>query len=139
MAHVVQMTSKIKLSGMVSEIKKNCKIILLRRRDKIRQFASWIYFHQSGGVLVDWHNHKPTQMYIKQQEIEISEFEIDQFLLEQMLDDFFQPDDIFYYEELDLSKSSIKKNQYAWDLPLIFSNLDFVESKLQNWIYHEDR
>ena len=43
-AQVVQMISKIQISGMVNQIKQTCEIICLRRRNKVYQFASWIYF-----------------------------------------------------------------------------------------------
>jgi len=138
-AHLVQMTGKIKISGLVTSIKKSCEILVLRRRDKIQQFASWMYFHRSGGVMRSWHNHAEEQMYLEQQQITVTDDDIDQFLLEQLLDDFFQPDQVLYYEDLDLSKSLIKKNQYAWNLPLIFANLTLVRSRLQDWAYHEKR
>lgn len=136
-AHLVQMTSKIKLSGHINRIKENCEIILLRRRDKLQQFASWMYFHKSGGVLRNWHNHKLDQMVFSQGSILVSQTDLDQFLLEQIIDDFFCPDKILYYEDLNLSKSSFKKNLYAWNLPLIFSNLDFVKLQLENWKYYD--
>ena len=134
-AHIVQMSSKISLGGMVTNIKEHCEIIVLRRRDKLKQFSSWMYFHKAGGVMIKWHNHKRSDMLIQKREIEASRSDIDQFLLEQMIDDFFQPDQILYYEDIDFSNSNYQKNQYSWELPLIFSNLDFVKEELNNWQY----
>jgi hypothetical protein len=136
-AQLVQLSSKIAISGRVAEIKAQSEIILLRRRNKLHQFASWMYFHKSGGVLKDWHNHQADHMHINQQGILATQQDIDQFLLEQMIDDFFCPDQVTYYEDLDFEQSTVKKNQYAWELPLIFSNLDFVESQLSNWKYYQ--
>lgn len=136
-ASLVQMDSKVRLSARVSEIKKNCTIVQLRRRDKVKQFASWIYFHRSGSVFRSWHNHRPEQMYIEPGTVEVTSQDIDQFLLEQIIDDFFAPDQVLYYEDLDFSKSQIRKNVYAWDLPNMFSNLDFVKANLADWKYHE--
>jgi len=138
-AHLVQMSSKVKISDMVAEIKQKCEIICLRRRNKVQQFASWIYFHQTGGVFTDWHNHQQDEMRLKQFSIAATEQDIDQFLLEQMLDAFFDPDRTVYYEDCDFGLSNVKKNLYAWDLSLIFSNLDFVRSRLENYCYHEPK
>jgi hypothetical protein len=76
-------------------------------------------------------------MVINKQQILATQEDINQFLLEQTIDDFFCPDEILYYEDLNFEKSKFKKNQYAWDLLLIFSNLDFVKSKLDGWEYYD--
>lgn len=136
-AHIVQMLSKVQLSGKVSSIKKSCEIILLRRRNKLLQFASWMYFHKSGGVLRDWHNHVLDTTAIGVGELCVTQNDIEQFLLEQMLDDFFCPDKIMYYEDIDFSSAEYQKNHYTQDITSIFSNLDFVKKHLADWNYYE--
>lgn len=138
-AHLVQMSSKVKISDMVGEIKQKCEIICLRRRNKVQQFASWIYFHRTGGVFRSWHNHQHDEMRLEKNSITVSEQDVDQFLLEQMLDAFFMPDRTIYYEDCDFALSDVKKNLYAWDLSLIFSNLDYVRSRLGNYYYHDSK
>jgi hypothetical protein len=96
-----------------------------------------MYFHKSGGIMRNWHNHESNFMVINKQQILATQEDINQFLLEQTIDDFFCPDEILYYEDLNFEKSKFKKNQYAWDLLLIFSNLDFVKSKLDGWEYYD--
>lgn len=136
-AHIVQMTVKLQLSSKVSLLKEHCEIISLRRRNKILQFASWMYFHKSGGVFRDWHNHNLDTMAIGPGELHVTQEDIDQFLLEQMLDDFFCPEKIMYYEDIDFSSSDYQKNIYVKDITTIFSNLDFVEKHLAGWKYHD--
>ena len=136
-AHIVQFLSKIYLSGQVTTIKQHCVVVNLRRRDKLYQFASWMYFHQTGGVNGAWHNHLTTDTKLAEKSITATPGDIEQFLSEQMLDDFFSPDYVVYYEDLTFQNSQINKNQYAFDLKNIFLNLEQVEHSLRNWKYHD--
>ena len=137
LAQLVQFASKVKLSHMVPEIKAHCRVISLRRRNKVDQFASWIYFHKTGGVLRSWHNHRISDMLLEPKSITASDEEIDQFIVEQIVDDFFVPDEILYYEDLSLAQSKFQKNQYAWDLKMMFVNLEKIQNRLGSWTYNE--
>jgi len=135
-AHLVAMTSKLRLSLDVDRIHKHCVVIQLRRENKIAQFASYMYFHLTGGVNGPaWHNHKITDTKIEPGSIVASDEQIDQFLLEQIIDDFFRPDYVVHYEQLNFDKSTVNKNQFSYDLPLMFKNLDHVTARLGHWKY----
>ena len=56
-SHLVSMTSKLRVSSDVDQIHNHCVVIQLRRENKITQFASYMYFHLTGGVSgQEWHN-----------------------------------------------------------------------------------
>jgi hypothetical protein len=136
LAHLVSFTSKIRLSGQISKIKQTSLIVNLRRQNKLAQFASWTYFHQTGGRNnIFWHNHLAEQTAIPPGSVTVTDDQIDQFLIEQLIDNFFVPDIVLNYEELTFDKSKIKKNQFFYDLPMMFSNLSHVKSRLENWQY----
>jgi len=135
-AHLVAMTSKLRVASDVDRIHDHCIVIQLRRENKIAQFASYMYFHLTGGVNGPaWHNHKITDTKIQPGSIVASDEQIDQFLLEQIIDDFFLPDYTVHYEQLNFDKSTVNKNQFSYDLPLMFKNLDHVTDRLGHWKY----
>jgi hypothetical protein len=133
--HIVGFTSKIKLTASVDKIKKHCVVVNIKRNDKLKQFASWMYFYKTQAPFELWHNHKPSNMLLPQGSITATEQDIEQFIIEQTIDDFFLPDFVVDYEKTDLSNNRYQKNQYAFDIESIFSNLDFVKQELGNWHY----
>ena len=138
-AHLVAYTSKIRLTAEVQNIKKTSLLINLQRRNKVDQFASWMYFHLTGGIDGKaWHNHDIEDTIIEPATITASEQDIDQFIAEQTIDFFFCPDETVFYEDLTFDFSTYKKNQYKLYLPDIFTNLDYVRSRLENWRYPND-
>ena len=54
---------------------------------------------------------------------------------EQLIDDQFQADTTLYYEDIDFTKSTIKKNSYAFLPELMIENLDEVKFYLSDWTY----
>lgn len=133
---LVQLSPKIKLAGEVATIKKHTVVVNIRRRDKVKQFASWIYFRVMDPTYRQpWHNHLATQTRHQQGSIQVSEQQLEQFILEQMVDDFFLPDFQLCYEDLVFTQTKFFKNQFAFPVELIFSNLDFVKEYLANWQY----
>jgi hypothetical protein len=133
--HIVGFTSKIKLTPCVEKIKEHCVVVNIKRNDKVRQFASWMYFHKTQAPFELWHNHLPSDMLLTPGSIEATEQDIEQFIIEQIVDDFFLPDFVVDYENTDLSNERYTKNQYAFALEHIFSNLDFVKQQLGDWHY----
>lgn len=133
--HIVGFTSKIKLTPSVAQIKEHCVVVNIKRNDKVRQFASWMYFHKTQAPFELWHNHSPDNMLLTPGSIEATELDIEQFIVEQVVDDFFLPDFVVDYEHTNLSNNRYAKNRYAFDLERIFSNLDFVKQELGNWHY----
>ena len=135
-AHLVAMTSKLRVSSDVDRIHEHCVVIQLRRKNKIAQFASYMYFHLTGGVNGPaWHNHKITDTKIGPGSVIASDEQIDQFLLEQMIDDFFKPNYVVDYEQLNFDQSTIKKNKFSYDISMMFKNLDYVVERLGKWKY----
>lgn len=135
-AHIVQLSAKIALSANLAILKQHALIINLKRRNKVKQFASWMYFHNTGGVNGKWHNHDINDTILRPGSITVSSEDIDLFVTEQLTDDFFVPDHVLYYEDLTFDRSEVKKNRYSFDLPTVFSNLDYVEQRLKNWNYY---
>ena len=136
-AHIVQLSAKIVLSADLGTLKKHAVIVNLKRRDKVKQFASWAYFHNTGGINGRWHNHRESDTILQPGSITVTKEDIDLFVTEQLTDDFFLPDYVLYYEDLDFSKSSFKQNQYSFDITQLFSNIDYVKQRLDNWKYNE--
>ena len=136
-AHIVQLSAKIALSADLASIKQHTIIVNLKRRNKVRQFASWMYFHNTGGVNGKWHNHIESDTSLMPGSITVTKEDIDLFVTEQLTDDFFCADHVFYYEDLNFDKASFKKNQYRFNIEQVFSNLDYVEQRLGNWKYYE--
>ena len=135
-AHLVAMTSKLRVSCEVDRIHEHCVVIQLRRQNKIAQFASYMYFHLTGGVNGPaWHDHKITDTKIDPGSVVASDEQIDQFLLEQIIDDFFKPDYVVDYEQLNFDQSTVRKNKFSYDISLMFKNLDYVVERLGNWKY----
>ena len=135
---IVQLTPKIQLSKNLAPIKDHAVIVNIRRRDKIKQFASWIYFRVMDPTKeLGWHNHAKEKTSVGQHSIEAKESDILQFMLEQLIDDYFLPDFNLCYENLTFSKfNKFKKNEFAFPLEEMFSNLDYVKKYLVDWDYH---
>lgn len=135
-AHIVQLSAKIALSSDIGMLKKHTVIVNLKRRNKVKQFASWMYFHATGGVNGKWHNHREEDTKLSPGAITVTSSDIDLFVIEQLTDDFFLPDYTLYYEDMDFVQSTYKKNQYRFNIEEVFSNLDYVNHRLINWKYH---
>lgn len=135
LAHIVQLTPKLVLARDVPKIKNSCLIVNIKRRDKVAQFASWIYFRVMDPTgLHGWHNHRATKTKFKPGEIEAKIEDIMQFQLEQLIDEYFLPDYRLCYEDLIFEhQTTYIKNQFTFDLPKMFSNLDLVEQHLGSW------
>lgn len=134
LGHVVQRYSKIFAVHQAAQIKHSSLIVEIRRRNKVKQFASWMYFQQLGSIYNFQHN---GQDYIPPKSITVSLNNIEDFITDQLLDKSFCPDYTFYYEDLDFNNSRIKKNHYVYPIEQIFSNLDFVEQWLSEWKYND--
>ena len=134
MAHVVQSYSKIFSISKASKLKESTIIVELRRRNKIKQFASWQYFKHIGAIYNFQHN---GQDYLPPGSLTATQQDIEEFIINQIIDQAFNPDYIYYYEDLDLKNSKITKNQYVYPIENIFSNLEFVKNWLENWEYRE--
>lgn len=136
-AHIVQLSAKIALSADLATVKQHNLIVNLKRRNKVNQFASWMYFHRTGGVNGKWHNHIAADTSLLPGAITVTKEDIDLFVTEQLTDNFFCPDYVLYYEDLNFEQSVFKKNQYQFSIEQIFHNLDYVKQRLENWKYYE--
>lgn len=136
-AHIVQLSAKIALSVNLTILKQHTIIINLKRRNKVYQFASWMYFHSIGGINGKWHNHTESDTSVQPGSITVTKEDVDLFVTEQLTDDFFSPDYVLYYEDLNFEQSSYKKNRYQFSIEKIFNNLDYVQQRLTNWKYYE--
>jgi hypothetical protein len=135
-AQVVQLTPKLVLAENVDKIKKDNIIVNIRRRDKVLQFASWIYFRVSDPTaLHGWHNHNANKTRVQPGSVTAAESDIVQFKLEQLLDDYFLPTFNLCYEDLTFTQTNFRKNTFAFHLPKMFSNLDYVKQQLETWQY----
>ena len=135
-AQVVQLTPKMILAENVDRIKKDNIIVNIRRQDKILQFASWIYFRVSDPTaLHGWHNHNANKTRVQPGSVTATESDIAQFKLEQLLDDYFLPTFNLCYEDLTFTQVNFRKNTFAFHLPEMFSNLDYVKQQLGTWHY----
>ena len=136
-AHVVQLTPKIILAEDVVRIKKSNIIVNIKRRDKVNQFASWMYFRVLDPTgLHGWHNHTANKTKLTPGQIEAQETDIAQFKLEQLIDDYFLPDFKLCYEDLALNKQTKwRRNEFAFPLPEMFSNIEYVKKHLESWQY----
>ena len=133
---IVQLTPKIQLAKDVGVIKNHTVIVNIRRRDKIKQFASWMYFRVFDPTgFRGWHNHTVENTNVIQHTIQATESDILQFMLEQLIDDYFLPDFNLCYEELTFTKAKYQKNKFKYPLEEMFSNLDYVKEYLNNWRY----
>lgn len=138
-AHIVQLSAKIALSADLKTLKEHTVIVNLKRQDKVRQFASWMYFHNTGGVNGKWHNHVESDTSLIPGSITVTAEDINLFVTEQLTDNFFCPDYVLYYEELNFEQSSsYKKNRYSFNIEELFSNLDYVKQRLSSWKYYND-
>lgn len=133
LAHVSQSYSKLFAGSTVEQLKKSTTIVEIRRRDKIKQFASWIFFKHIGAIYNFQHD---GQDYLPPGSLTVTLADIEAFIVDQIVDYSFNPEHIFYYEDLDLSHSTIKKNQYVYPIEQIISNLDLVKLHLGNWKYN---
>ena len=134
LSHIVQGLAKIFLTTMVSEIKQHCVTVELRRRDKLQQFASWIYFRHIGAVYDFDH---AGAHYLAPGSIEITMDDIENFLVEQVLDRAFCADVTVYYEDTDFSQSYIRRNRYQYPITNVIKNFDLAQRYLQHWCYHD--
>jgi hypothetical protein len=136
-SQVVQYSSKIKLSNYINNLKKHITIINLRRRDKLKQFASWVYFNR-------YHNEKAwhSQTIEFDQKLVgkfiITQEDIELFLVEQLVDSYYTSAYTLYYEDLSFDGATQSKNIYKFDITTIFANLDFVKSQLEDWKYIDE-
>jgi len=135
-AQIVQLTPKIQLAPTAHTIKKHTVIVNVCRKDKVKQFSSWMYFKNLDRNQDQlWHNHKEENTKIQQYSIQAQEQDIVQFMLEQMIDFYFLPDFNLCYEDLIFTQKKFHKNRFSYPLETIFSNLDFVKQSLENWNY----
>ena len=134
LAHVVQTYSKIFATTKVEQIKNHTVIIELRRRNKIKQFASWMFFKYIGAIYNFQHD---GQDYLPPGSLTVTLGDIEAFMIDQIIDSAFNPDYTLYYEDLDLRLSQIKKNHYVYPIEQLISNLDLVEEHLGNWKYND--
>ena len=134
LAHVVQTYGKIFAVSKVEQIKQQTTIIEIRRRNKVKQFASWIFFKHIGAIYNFQHN---GQDYLPPGSLTVTLSDIESFIVDQVIDTTFNPDYTLYYEDLDLAQSQIKKNQYVYPIEQIISNLELVEEHLHNWKYND--
>jgi hypothetical protein len=134
---LVQLTPKIVLAENIDKIKKHNVIVNIKRRDKLNQFASWMYFRVLDPTgLYGWHNHTNDKIKIQPGQLTAQIQDITQFKLEQIVDDYFLPDFKLCYEELTFeNQKNFKRNQFPFPLPQIFSNLNYVEEQLNSWHY----
>jgi len=139
-AQVVQLTPKIVLAENIEKIKQHNVIVNIKRMDKIHQFASWMYFRVIDTTgFHGWHNHTADKTRVKEKEITATKHDIDQFKLEQLIDDYFLPDFVLCYEKLTFNtQTEMFKNQFAFSLPEIFLNLDYVKEQLGTWQYSQE-
>lgn len=136
---VVQLTPKIQLAKDIATIKAHAIIVNIRRRDKIKQFASWIYFRKLDPTeFRKWHNHVAEETNISKHSIQASLDDILQFMLEQLIDDYFLPDFNLCYEELTFIKTKYQKNKFSYPLEEMFSNLEYIKQYLNEWKYCQD-
>ena len=63
--------------------------------------------------------------------------DIESFINDQIIDTSFNVDHTLYYEDLILSQSGIKKNNYVYPIEQIFANLELVNEHLGNWQYND--
>lgn len=138
-SHVVQLLAKVFLSPYVDTLKDHVIIVNLKRNNKIKQFASWMYFNKIGGYMNTAHNHKVQDTNSTPGSITATHEDIDRFIVEQLTDDFFLADYILYYENLDLKQSQYQQNQYSFPIETIFSNLEYVNERLLGWKYPSER
>jgi LPS sulfotransferase NodH len=135
-AQIVQLTPKIHLAKDVQQIKDHAVIVNVRRKNKIKQFASWMYFRVNDTTeLHGWHNHKVGNTRIAPHSLQVQEQDLTQFMLEQLIDDYFLPDFNLCYEDLTFTQKMYEKNQFSYPIENIFTNLDFVENFLKDWSY----
>ena len=131
-ASIVQPLLKYRLLTSQKHILENKEIHILRRRDKVEQFRSWILFDLTG-------KHSGAVYDQTLPSITISENQLDQFIAEQILDYSFISDKIVYYEDLLESHNvtSLKKNIYNIDMKTFVTNWDDVEYELGLFKYNE--
>jgi len=132
LAHAVQSRAKLGAIVMVPEIKRHTYILALRRRDKVSQFASWIYFRNIGAIYNFDHRGRD---YVAPASFEVTYDDIEQFVIDQIIDDQFNADAVVYYEDLDLGTSIITRNQYCFDPKLMIRNIELVQQHLAQWKY----
>jgi hypothetical protein len=133
LAHIVQSYGKLFALPAVDRIKEHTVIVEIRRRDKVKQFASWMFFKHIGAIYNFQHS---GQDYIEPGSLTVTLQDIESFIIDQIIDYAFAPDYTLYYEDLRLSESYIKKNQYVYPIEQLFSNLELVNEYLGNWKYN---
>ena len=134
-SQIVQYIPKVKISKYVTKIKDNAIIVNLCRRNKVKQFASWIYFSRYHNNDNGWHSQVISKEYSAENQFNITDEDIELFLAEQMVDSFFKPDYVLFYEDLNFQTATTRENIYDFDITKIFNNLEFVKEKLENWTY----
>lgn len=139
-AHIVQLTPKITLASNIDRIKQCCIIVNIIRKDKLGQFASWIYSRYLDPTgLHGWHNFKNGgNKQIPKRSVEIDESTILQFKLEQLIDNYFLPDFVLCYENIQFDSVSYQKNEYSYPVEEIFENLSYVKEHLSGWQYSKE-
>ena len=138
-AQIVQLTAKIHLSKSIPVIRNHNIIVNIRRKNKVKQFASWVYFRLLDPTeFVSWHNHLLEETKVKQYSVEAREEDLIQFMLEQLIDDYFLPNYNLCYEDLTFTQTIYQKNEFTFPLETMFSNLDYVKTYLDNWKYSEE-
>jgi len=137
-SQVVQYSSKIKLSNYINNLKKHIIIINLRRRNKLKQFASWVYFNRYHNESTGWHSQtiEFDQSLVGKFTITLEDIEL--FLVEQLIDSYYTSAYTLYYEDLIFDGATQSKNIYKFDITTIFANLDFVKNQLDDWEYIDE-
>lgn len=134
-AQLVRWEPKLYLSSDLTTIKDHAVIVCLRRKNKIKQFASFFYFNQVHRGL--WANTDPTNFHGEIGRYLATKEDIDLFIQHQMMDDFFHPDFNLVYENLVFTQPWLSKNSFPFPLEQIFSNLDYLRQRLENWAYSQ--
>jgi len=130
LAHVVQSRAKIGALNLVDSIKKHSYVIVLRRRDKISQFASWIYFRS---IKYKYNFDHRGQDYVAPDTYQVTYDDLLYFATNLIVDDYYDPNLVLYYEDIDFATSSIRKNQYSFDPTLMIRNIDMVKKFFADW------
>tara|TARA_B110000858_G_C17480825_1_gene327065 strand:- start:31 stop:564 length:534 start_codon:yes stop_codon:yes gene_type:complete len=133
-AQIVQPRLKYKLLTSQKYVLENKTIHILRRRDKIEQFRSWLFYDVTG-------KHNGAVYNQPLPSITISETQIQEFISEQIFDYSFVHDEIIYYEDLletyNITFKKMKKNIYNIDMKTFVTNWNDVEYELGLFKYHE--
>ena len=131
-SQITKSSLKYKLLTTHKSFLENKSIHILRRRNKVEQFRSWLFFRamkKHNGMI---YNNPLDKMTIDDKILNL-------FLSEQIIDYSFTPDKIVYYEDIIKEHTSkrFKKNIYNVDMKDFITNWEEVEYKLGLFEYNE--